>query len=60
MAIDWQNKDIRIKVERYTAQAQLVINSLIRQMKEVDGKHHIYWKDPRTSVLLRFWIKSYS
>lgn len=58
MAIDWQNKDIRIKVERYTAQAQLVINSLIRQMKEVDGKHHIYWKDPRTSVLLRFWIKA--
>lgn len=57
-SIDWQSHEIRSRVQRYTSHAQLVINSLIRQLKTVDGKIQIYWKDPRTSILLKFWIQA--
>lgn len=56
--IDWQDPAIRSRYQRYMAQAQLVINSLIRQIKGKDGKTSIYWKDPRTSILLPFWLQA--
>lgn len=59
--IDWQSAEFKPQIDRYIAQAQLIINSLIRQMKYLDSdaildKEHIYWKDPKTTLLLPFWL----
>jgi hypothetical protein len=63
LAIDWQSKELKPQIDRYMAQAQLIINSLIRQMRysdndEILDKEHIYWKDPKTSILLPFWLRA--
>ena len=56
--IDWQDPAVRSRCQKYIVQAQVVVNSLIRQIKGKEGKVSIYWKDPRMSILLPFWLQA--